>query len=124
MRYAPGMTHEEIRAALLGALDGTLDPQEMDEVERHVADCGDCRLEQVELHRMRRSLDLEDRGQSEVPEPKRFGPIGLVGWIRLALLAAAVAVFALTFGRTGAKAPPPPPAGEDETGTFPVTLRP
>ncbi len=127
MLYAGGMTHEEIRAALLGAVDGTLDPQELDEVEAHVAACADCRLEQVELYRMRRSLDREDRArEAEAPSPRRFGPVGLGGWVRLALLAAAVGVFAFTFGRARAKAPapPPPPVEEDEGGVFPVTLHP
>ncbi|GEM_PF-4200318 len=105
------MTHEEIRSGLMGALDGTLDPQELDEVELHVADCADCQLEQVELHRMRRSIDREDRAlEASASGPRRWGVIGLGGWVRLLLLAAAVLVFGWTLRRAPAASPSSEPA--------------
>ena len=70
------MTHEEIRANLLAAMDGTLDPDALDEIERHMAECADCRMEQVELHRMRRSMDRQE--EAAAPPAKRSFP-GLAG---------------------------------------------
>ncbi len=101
------MTHEDIRSRLLAALDRTLDPHEMDEVERHVADCAECRLEQVELHRMRRSMDREERAREEAQPRKamRFGPLGAGGLVRVLLLGAATVSALLILWRRHAEPP-------------------
>ena len=111
------MTHEEIRARLMGAMDRTLDPQELDEVERHMAGCEACRLEQVELYRMRRSLDREERQREEEADLRarsRWGPLGMNGLLRVGALALALAVLAIAWRRKH-PAPPggahPPPSG-------------
>ena len=101
------MTHEEIRARLLGALDRVLDPQELDEVERHVEACAACRTEQVELHQMRRSLDREDRAREEARPLSRWGPFGLNGLMRIGALAIGLGVLAY-WGLPADRAAPAP----------------
>ncbi len=111
------MTHEEIRARLMSAMDRTLDPQELDEVERHMAGCESCRLEQVELYRMRRSMDREERQREEEADLRaraRWGPLGMNGLLRVAALAVALAVLAIAWHRKhpapSSPASPLPPA--------------
>ena len=112
------MTHEEIRARLMGAMDRTLDPQELDEVERHMADCEACRLEQVELHRMRRSLDREERQREETADLRarsRWGPLGMNGLLRVGALALALGALGIVWHRKHPVPPasfPPPPAAQ------------
>ena len=97
------MTHEEIRARLMGALEGALDPQEADEVEDHVSSCADCRLEQAELHRLHRSMAWADRQEdARLRAATASGGRRIIapgGWVRLALLAATALVFSLVFSR-------------------------
>jgi hypothetical protein len=107
------MTHEEIRARLMGAMDRSLDPQELDEVERHVADCEACRLEQVELYRMRRSMDREERQREEEADLRvrsRWGPLGMNGLLRVGALALALAVLGIAWHRKRPASPGPPPS--------------
>ena len=123
------MTHEEIRAGLMDAMDGSLDPHVIDEVERHVVDCPECQLEQVELHRMRRSMDRMDREDPtrEASAPRRLiGRIRMEGWVRLALLAATVLVFGSMFNRMRVAASPSPSAagGDEESETVTIEMRP
>lgn len=128
------MTHEEIRAGLMDALDGSLDPHVIDEVERHVVDCSECQLEQVELHRMRRAIDRVDRMDParEAPAPPRralIGRIRMEGWVRLALLAATVLIFGSMFNRIRVAASPSPSAvagggGDEESEIVTVEMRP
>lgn len=105
------MTHDEIRARLLAAMDRSLDPDETDEVERHVAACPDCRLEQVELHRMRRSLDREDLRAERLKDRPRWGPLGGSGLLRVLILGAfTVAALAMLWRRHAGSPAQPPPA--------------
>ena len=102
------MTHEEIRARLMGALEGALDPQEADEVEDHVSSCADCRLEQAEIHRLHRSMAWADRQEDARLRPApASGRLRLApgGWVRLALLAATALVFSLVFNRIRSASP-------------------
>lgn len=106
------MTHDEIRARLLGALDRTLDPHELDEVERHMAGCDACRLEQVELFRMRRSLDREEAARERLaPRRPAWAPLGIGGTLRvlalLVFMGAALAVALRQHGKKDVRAPAP-----------------
>ena len=119
-----GVTHEEIRAGLMAALEGALDPQEIDEVEAHVSSCAECRLEQAELHRMHRSVEWRDRQEASRlrAPPARWRVIGPGGWVRLALLAATALVFSLVFKRL--RHGPAPGAVPEEEGIVTVEMKP
>ena len=102
------MTHDEIRANLLAAMDGTLDPDALDEIERHMAECADCRMEQVELNRMRRSMDRAEESAEPLKPRSVWGMMGGGGTLRVLLIVVFMITALWALARRRAPAVPPP----------------
>lgn len=63
------MLCKEMLASLSGYLDGELDPQVCAEIDRHMAECGDCR---VVVDTLRKTVILyRQHGHADLPDDAR-----------------------------------------------------
>lgn len=76
------MLCKEMLASLSGYLDGELDPQVCAEIDRHMAECGDCRVvvdtlrKTVILYRQHGHADLPDDARARLYAVLNLGPRG------------------------------------------------